>query len=152
MPVLPSTPLTRRKPGRRSGSSGNRLKKVGRGKAEGESELSTMKHVEEYRDPEMAGKLSQRIRGISRKQIRLMEVCGTHTMSIFRYGIRSLLPETISLISGPGCPVCVTSQGEIDACLELCRMEGIIVATFGDLMRVPGTESSLQKERADGKD
>jgi hydrogenase expression/formation protein HypD len=111
-----------------------------------------MKHVEEYRDPEMAGKLSQRIRGISRKQIRLMEVCGTHTMSIFRYGIRSLLPETISLISGPGCPVCVTSQGEIDACLELCRKEGVILATFGDLMRVPGTESSLQKERANGKD
>lgn len=112
----------------------------------------TIKHVEEYRHPETARKLAERIRGISRKKIRLMEVCGTHTMSIFRHGLRSLLPDTISLISGPGCPVCVTSQGEIDTCIEICRMEGVIVATFGDLMRVPGTRSSLQKERASGRD
>jgi hydrogenase expression/formation protein HypD len=111
-----------------------------------------LKHIEEYRDPGMARRISERIRGISSRKIRLMEVCGTHTMSIFRNGIRALLPDTISLISGPGCPVCVTSQGEIDACVEVCRIEGVTVATFGDLMRVPGTDSSLQKERADGKD
>jgi hydrogenase expression/formation protein HypD len=80
-----------------------------------------------------------------------MEVCGTHTMSIFRHGIRSLLPDTIQLLSGPGCPVCVTSQGEIDAFIELARQDAV-VATFGDLMRVPGTRSSLEKERSRGGD
>ena len=109
-----------------------------------------IKHLEEYRDPGIAEKLSGRIRDLSRKETRLMEVCGTHTMSIFRHGIRSLLPSNISLISGPGCPVCVTSQGEIDACIAIARMEGVIVTTFGDLMRVPGSDSSLQKERAKG--
>jgi len=111
-----------------------------------------MKHVEEYRDPEMARRISSRIREINRRAVRIMEVCGTHTMSIFRYGIRSLLPDSISLISGPGCPVCVTAQREIDVCIEICRMKDVTVATFGDLMRVPGTESSLQKERANGRD
>ena len=81
-----------------------------------------------------------------------MEVCGTHTVSIFRSGIRSVLPQTISLLSGPGCPVCVTDQGEIDAFIELARQEDVIIATFGDLMRVPGTKSSLQKESAAGRD
>ncbi len=112
----------------------------------------TMKHVEEYRDPEISRKISERICRTSRKKIRLMEVCGTHTVSIFRHGIRFLLPETISLISGPGCPVCVTSQGEIDTCIAIARTEGVIVTTFGDLMRVPGTDSSLSKERASGRD
>jgi hydrogenase expression/formation protein HypD len=82
----------------------------------------------------------------------LMEVCGTHTVSIFRSGIRSVLPETISLLSGPGCPVCVTDQQEIDAFIELARLDNVIVATFGDLMRVPGSYSSLQRERAEGHD
>jgi len=81
-----------------------------------------------------------------------MEVCGTHTVSIFRTGIRSLLPDTITLLSGPGCPVCVTDQREIDAFIELSRIDGVITTTFGDVMRVPGTHSSLQKERADGRD
>ncbi len=81
-----------------------------------------------------------------------MEVCGTHTMAIFRSGIRALLPETITILSGPGCPVCVTSQYEIDTFIEVAGMKDVIVATFGDLMRVPGTHSSLQKERAEGKD
>jgi hydrogenase expression/formation protein HypD len=81
-----------------------------------------------------------------------MEVCGTHTVSIFRSGIRSLLPETISLLSGPGCPVCVTAQKEIDAFIFLAREPETIVATFGDLIRVPGSGSSLQREKADGAD
>jgi len=81
-----------------------------------------------------------------------MEVCGTHTMSIFKSGIRRLLPDTIGLLSGPGCPVCVTAQNEIDAFIALSRLDDVIVATFGDLMRVPGTESSLQMERAQGHD
>ena len=81
-----------------------------------------------------------------------MEVCGTHTVSIFRNGIRSLLPHTISLLSGPGCPVCVTAQKEIDAFIEIARLDDVIMTTFGDLMRVPGSKSSLQEERAKGKD
>jgi len=81
-----------------------------------------------------------------------MEVCGTHTTSIFRNGIRSLLPDTISLLSGPGCPVCVTAQNEIDAFIELARLDDVIVATFGDLIRVPGADSSLQNEQAKGRD
>ena len=81
-----------------------------------------------------------------------MEVCGTHTMAIFRHGIRSLLPKTISLLSGPGCPVCVTAQADIDAFVDLARLDGVTIATFGDLMRVPGSGSSLQKESAAGAD
>ena len=81
-----------------------------------------------------------------------MELCGTHTVSIFRSGIRSVLPKTISLLSGPGCPVCVTDQAEVDAFIELARIDDVIITTFGDLMRVPGTKSSLQKESAAGRD
>ncbi|MDH3874977.1 MAG: hydrogenase formation protein HypD, partial [Desulfobacteraceae bacterium] len=72
--------------------------------------------------------------------------------SIFRNGIRSLLPDTISLLSGPGCPVCVTAQNEIDAFIELARLDDVIIATFGDLIRVPGADSSLQNEQAKGRD
>ncbi len=112
----------------------------------------TIKYMEEYRDSDISKTLSERIKNVSRKNIRLMEVCGTHTVSIFRSGIRSILPETLSLLSGPGCPVCVTDQREIDAFIELSRAEDTIITTFGDLMRVPGTISSLQKERANGRD
>ena len=112
----------------------------------------SLKHVEEYRNADLSRSLAEKIRRISTRNIRLMEVCGTHTVSIFRSGIRSLLPETISLLSGPGCPVCVTAQSEIDAFIALARTEDVIIATFGDLMRVPGTVSSLQKERAEGRD
>ncbi len=111
-----------------------------------------IKHLEEYRDPELAKRLIDRIAQMPRHPVRLMEVCGTHTVSIFRSGVRSVLPDTISLVSGPGCPVCVTDQRDIDAFIEISRKDGVIVATFGDLIRVPGTNSSLQKERADGRD
>jgi hydrogenase expression/formation protein HypD len=112
----------------------------------------TLKHIEEYRDSGIAQTLVKKIKTISRRPIRLMEVCGTHTVSIFRSGIRSVLPDTISLLSGPGCPVCVTDQGEIDAFIEFARLDDVIVTTFGDLMRVPGSNSSLQKESAEGND
>ena len=75
-------------------------------------------------------------------EVSLMEVCGTHTMAIARSGIRSLVPPNLKLLSGPGCPVCVTAQGDIDAVIELVREPGITLLTFGDMMRVPGTESS----------
>ena len=111
-----------------------------------------LKHIEEYRDSEISQKLIEKIKSISKTKVRLMEVCGTHTVSIFRSGIRSVLPQTISLLSGPGCPVCVTDQAEIDAFIELARIDDVIIATFGDLMRVPGTKSTLQKESAAGRD
>ena len=81
-----------------------------------------------------------------------MEVCGTHTTSIYKHGIRSLLPEAISLRSGPGCPVCVTPQGEIDAVMKLAQSPKNIIATFGDLLRVPGKNGSLLEMRAKGAD
>lgn len=82
--------------------------------------------------------------------VTLMEVCGTHTMAIARSGIRQLLPPNIKLLSGPGCPVCVTSQGDIDAVIALVQQRNLILVTFGDMMRVPGTSSSLQQERSKG--
>ena len=112
----------------------------------------SIKHLHEYRDPELSRTIIQQIKKTSQKNIHLMEVCGTHTVSIFRNGIRSLLPETISLLSGPGCPVCVTAQNEIDAFIELAKLDNVIIATFGDLIRVPGADSSLQKEQAKGRD
>jgi len=112
----------------------------------------SIKHLEEYRDPDISRAIIDNIKKTSRKKVRLMEVCGTHTMSIFRSGIRSLLPDTISLLSGPGCPVCVTDQKEIDAFIELSKIDDVIIATFGDLLKVPGTKSSLQKERAEGRE
>ncbi|HVO85107.1 MAG TPA: hydrogenase formation protein HypD [Syntrophobacteria bacterium] len=111
-----------------------------------------MKYRDEYRDPELADRLIKAIRQRSRTPIRLMEVCGTHTVAIFRAGIKGLLPDTITLISGPGCPVCVTAQEDIDRAIALCREPGVTVATFGDLMRVPGSESSLRHEKARGAD
>lgn len=111
-----------------------------------------LKHSDAFNDPQIAKHLIARIARASRQPVRFMEVCGTHTVSIFRSGIRSLLPETISLLSGPGCPVCVTAQKEIDAFITLARKPRTIVATFGDLIRVPGSGSSLQREKADGAD
>jgi hydrogenase expression/formation protein HypD len=111
-----------------------------------------VKHVEEYRDRRVAQRLIAEMHAISRRPVRLMEVCGTHTMAIFRSGLRALLPETITLVSGPGCPVCVTAQREIDQFVALARCEGVILTTFGDLLRVPGSGSSLQQARAAGCD
>ena len=81
---------------------------------------------------------------------RIMEVCGTHTHEIFRQGIRRILPGQIELISGPGCPVCVTPVGFIDEAIWLALEKGVTVCTFGDLVRVPGTEASLQTARGKG--
>ncbi len=82
------------------------------------------------------------------RQINIMEVCGTHTVSIFRSGVRSLLPENLHLLSGPGCPVCVTSQGYIDVVLELAERDDFIIATYGDMIRVPGKEGSLETKQS----
>lgn len=81
-----------------------------------------------------------------------MEVCGSHTMAIQRFGIRSLLPDKIRLISGPGCPVCVTDIGFIDTVCAMASRNDVMITTFGDLIRVPGSDSSLEQERARGAD
>lgn len=82
----------------------------------------------------------------------LMEVCGTHTMAIAKSGIRGILPDNIRLLTGPGCPVCVTSQADIDAAIELSCHPDVILVTFGDMMRVPGSKGSLQEARSQGAD
>ncbi|MCG8551929.1 MAG: hydrogenase formation protein HypD [Desulfobacterales bacterium] len=109
-------------------------------------------YSQDFKDPEISKALVARIREKSTRPLRLMEVCGTHTMAIFRYGIRSVLPETITLLSGPGCPVCVTAQKDIDAYVMLARRPDVILTTFGDLMKVPGSGASLSAEKANGAD
>ncbi|SMC37650.1 hydrogenase expression/formation protein HypD [Desulfocicer vacuolatum DSM 3385] len=111
-----------------------------------------LKYVQEYRDGELARQLIAAIGDIEGKKMRLMEVCGTHTMSIFRHGIPSVLPDSITLLTGPGCPVCVTAQRDIDIFVALSMVPEVILTSFGDLMRVPGTLSSLQQEKARGRD
>ena len=86
------------------------------------------------------------------RPVRLMEVCGTHTVNIFRFGLRSLLPKDLELLSGPGCPVCVTPPGEIDFLLEVAKLPQVTLATFGDMLRVPGSKTSLKDLRAQGAD
>ncbi|MHC1727351.1 MAG: hydrogenase formation protein HypD [Syntrophobacteraceae bacterium] len=113
-----------------------------------------MKYLDEYRDPKLAKSLIEALqrRSFSKGEIRLMEICGTHTVAIFRSGLKQLLPPTIKLISGPGCPVCVTANEDIDRAIWLSRQPGTIITTFGDLVRVPGSESSLHVERSRGAD
>ena len=110
-----------------------------------------MKYVSEFREGNWVRALVREIQNaVSGRPLRFMEVCGTHTMSIYRHGIRSLLPKTIELISGPGCPVCVTPPGYIDLALQLSREEDTIITTFGDMVRVPGSDQSLADVRAGG--
>ncbi|MGI5816576.1 MAG: hydrogenase formation protein HypD [Armatimonadota bacterium] len=94
--------------------------------------------------------LADEIAEVSDRPVTLMEVCGTHAHQFARYGLAQMLPAQVELLSGPGCPVCVTSAGEIDAALELARVPGVTIATFGDMVRVPGSDSTLAHERARG--
>lgn len=111
-----------------------------------------MKYVDEFRDKGLIAKEAAAIRRAACDRYRFMEVCGTHTMSIFRFGLRHLLPECIELVSGPGCPVCVTPNGYLDKAIAIARMKYVIVATFGDMFRVPGSHSTLEREKASGCD
>jgi hydrogenase expression/formation protein HypD len=88
----------------------------------------------------------------STRPVRLMEFCGGHTVAILKNGLRQLLPKRVQLFSGPGCPVCVTAVGDIDKVIALSRNSGVVVCSFGDLLRVPGTKGSLQQSRAEGND
>jgi len=112
-------------------------------------------YIEAFRDPAVAGALRSRLQELGAalaaqgRSAQIMEVCGSHTMAIARFGLRDLLPPNVRLISGPGCPVCVTSPGYIDAAIELAG-RGVIVATFGDMLRVPGSRGSLAECRAQG--
>lgn len=115
-----------------------------------------MKYVDEFRDPKAAKDLIKAIKEDAaklEKPINLMEVCGGHTHTIYRYGLENLLPENINLIHGPGCPVCVIPMGRVDDAMWLAHQEGVILTTFGDMMRVPGSDgTSLLQARAAGCD
>ena len=111
-----------------------------------------MKFVDEYQDSKLAQRLAREIARRSTKTIRLMEFCGGHTHAILRYGIRQLVPKTVELRSGPGCPVCVTASADLDKAIALAKLPGVIITTFGDMIRVPGSYSSLQKVKAEGAD
>ena len=111
-----------------------------------------MKYIDEFRNSDLIKTLAENIHTLSKKPVRIMEVCGGHTMAIHRFGIPSLLPNTIELLSGPGCPVCVTSRTFIDRAIAMCRLPGVILTTYGDLIRVPGSFSSLEREKAEGAD
>jgi len=105
-----------------------------------------------FRDPKLAKGLIDSIAALAPEQATLMEVCGTHTVAIARNGIRALMPEGVRLASGPGCPVCVTSNHDIDKVIALARVPEVIITTFGDMTRVPGSSSSLLAEQAAGRD
>ena len=109
-----------------------------------------MKYVDEYRKKDLILSVAEKLSSASKKEIVLMEVCGGHTMAIHRFGLTALLPPTIHLISGPGCPVCVSSQHFIDTAMAYSKIPDVIITTYGDLIRVPGSETSLEKERANG--
>lgn len=114
-----------------------------------------MKFQDEFRDRSLVQNMAATIRRMAERlaaPVNFMEVCGTHTMSIYQYGIRSLLPENIRLVSGPGCPVCVTPIGYVDKAVACAADPTNIVATFGDMLRVPGSMSSLMEQRAGGAD
>ncbi|OGD71421.1 MAG: hydrogenase formation protein HypD [Candidatus Coatesbacteria bacterium RBG_13_66_14] len=113
-----------------------------------------MRHLDEYRRKGLVRGLAAAITAEAdpEKIYTLMEVCGTHTMSVARSGLRSLLPKNIRLLSGPGCPVCVTGVGFVDAAVAYARRPDTIVCTFGDLVKVPGSSGSLARERARGAD
>lgn len=108
--------------------------------------------LNKFRDPDLAGRILDRIKGKAGGRITLMEVCGTHTVAISRMGLRELLAGCIDLRSGPGCPVCVTDAGDIDRMIACAGIPNVILATFGDMMRVPGSSSTLMREKAGGSD
>ena len=114
-----------------------------------------MDHMQEelkaFKDPALARGLIESIQALAPESATLMEVCGTHTVAIARNGIRGLMPEGVRLASGPGCPVCVTSNHDIDKVIALARVPEVTIATFGDMTRVPGSSSSLLAEQAAGR-
>jgi hydrogenase expression/formation protein HypD len=118
-----------------------------------------MKFVDEFRDPLAArsllaaiGEIVKELGATAEKPIHIMEVCGGHTHAIFRFGLDKLTPPGLEFIHGPGCPVCVLPMSRVDDCVEIAERSGVIMTTFGDVMRVPGTKKSLFQAKADGAD
>ncbi|MBA7473370.1 Hydrogenase maturation factor HypD [subsurface metagenome] len=111
-----------------------------------------MRFITEFRSSELAEGLIAQIRRRAKTPVRFMEFCGGHTVTIFRYGIRQVLPSTIEMVSGPGCPICVTANADLDKAIALAQVPEVIIATFGDMLKIPGSYSSLQKVKADGAD
>jgi hydrogenase expression/formation protein HypD len=111
-----------------------------------------MKYLDEFRDPELAQKLLNQIKQLATQKWVMMEVCGGQTHSIIRNGIDQLLPDTIEMIHGPGCPVCVTPLGMIDKALAIAARPGVIFCSFGDMLRVPGSEKDLFRIKSEGGD
>lgn len=118
-----------------------------------------MKYIDEFRDRDKAHVLTKEIEAListiplaKQRPIHIMEVCGGHTHSIFRYGVEGMLPKEIELVHGPGCPVCVLPMGRVDDCVSIAERPGMIFTTFGDAMRVPGSKKSLMQAKADGAD
>jgi hydrogenase expression/formation protein HypD len=116
-----------------------------------------MNILDRFNDPDLGKGMMARVKGLARRAadrlgrpVALMEVCGTHTAAISKSGIRELLSDLLELRSGPGCPVCVTAAGDIERVVKLARLPGVAIATFGDMLRVPGISSSLERERALG--
>ncbi len=112
-----------------------------------------MKFVDEYRDAALIGRIAAEIARLSTGQhLKFMEVCGGHTHTIYKHGIEDILPRNIDLVHGPGCPVCVLPMGRVDDAIAIARTDGVIFTTFGDMMRVPGSQGSLLDAKADGAD
>jgi hydrogenase expression/formation protein HypD len=111
-----------------------------------------IRYADEFREARHVRLIAEAVTGISRTPVNLMEVCGGHTMAIHRNGLKAFLPGNIALLSGPGCPVCVSSQQYVDHAIALAAVPEVIITTYGDLVRVPGSGSSLEKEKAAGKD
>ncbi|MGZ6950325.1 MAG: hydrogenase formation protein HypD, partial [Ilumatobacteraceae bacterium] len=108
-----------------------------------------MKFVDEFRDPAAARALVKSITELAAgREFKFMEVCGGHTHTIYRHGIEHLLPESVELVHGPGCPVCVIPMGRVDDAMWLAEQPGIIFTTFGDMMRVPGSKGNLIEAKA----
>ncbi len=113
-----------------------------------------MRYVDELRDPEAARALAAEIADLVEpgQAVRIMEICGGHTHAIYRHGLEDLLPSEIELVHGPGCPVCVIPLGRVDDAIALAETDGVTLATFGDMMRVPGGDGSLLEAKARGAD
>ncbi len=112
----------------------------------------TMKYIDEFRDPALARQMVEEIRARATRPVRLMEFCGGHTHAIFRFGLRTMLAPMVQMRSGPGCPVCVSAAEDLDRAIALAEIPGVILTTFGDMMRVPGRRGTLLDARARGSD
>ena len=117
-----------------------------------ESSLGKGHGLTRAQEREFAQELISEIKRLNTRPVRFMEVCGTHTVSIFRAGIRQVLPENVELVSGPGCPVCVTPDSYMDKAIAYSHMDDVIITTFGDMLKVPGTRSSLSEAMTQGAD